>query len=369
MLPKSAEVVIVGGGVIGCATAFWLAKAGLAPLLLERGQLASEASGESAGVLSPPSEHDRSHTSLQFAVLGRWLFSSLSEELRASTGMDIEHRQIGILVPLFKQADPRISQAWARSRRGSGVVVEVLDRKQTLEAEPLLSDKVIGAIRYPEAGHVNARTLVLALAAAARRHGATISAGSPVHSIQREGDKVSGVRSGDGTISTRTVVLAAGSWSGLLGEALGIPIPVSPARGQLVLVRPGQGIPRHIVFSDDTYLIPTTQAEIIMGTTVEFVGYDKRSTVSGVQGILGGASEVIPDVANATLLRTWAGLRPHTPDELPLLGRHPGLDGLILATGHYRSGILLGPLTGLLIQELILDRTPSISLQPFRPDR
>lgn len=369
MLPKSADAVIVGGGVIGCATAFGLAKAGVAPLLLERGQLASEASGESAGVLSPPSEDDCAHPAFQLAGQGRRLYPSLAEELQATTGMDIEYRQIGILVPFFEQGDRRTLRAWARSQRGSGVAVEVLDRKETLAAEPLLSGKVTGAIRFPETGHINTRTLVMALAAAASQHGATIATGSPVQAILREGNKVSRVLSGGATVSTRTVVLAAGFWSSTFGEVLAIRIPVSPVRGQLVLARPEQGLPRHIVFSDDAYLIPTPQGEAILGTTVGLVGYDKRSTVWGVRTILNQTSQVVPSIGDATLLCAWAGLRPYTPDEMPLIGRHPALDGLVLATGHYRSGILLGPMTGRLVQEIVIGTSPSIPLDPFRPNR
>jgi glycine oxidase len=136
-----------------------------------------------------------------------------------------------------------------------------------------------------------------------------------------------------------------------------------------VLARPEWGLPRHIVFSDDAYLIPTSQSEIILETTVEFVGHDKRSTVSGVRTILSKTSEVVPSIGDGTLLRTWAGLRAYTPDELPLLGRHPALDGLILAAGHYPSGIPLGPITGQLVQEILTGTSLSIPLHPFRPDR
>lgn len=195
--------------------------------------------------------------------------------------MDIEYRQIGILVPSFEQGDRKIVGAWARSQRATDVAVEVLDRKETLEAEPLLLEQVTGAIRFPEAGHVNPRTLVVALAVAVRRHGAIIVTDSPVHAILHKGSRVSGVRAGDGAVSTRAVVLTAGAWSGYFSEAPGIRIRLSPASGQLVLVRPEQGFPRHIL-SDDAYLIPTPQGRIILGTTVEFVDYDKRSTVSGV---------------------------------------------------------------------------------------
>jgi glycine oxidase len=224
-------------------------------------------------------------------------------ELRASTGIDIEFRQIGIFVPFFEPGDRKTVHGWARLQRESGVAVEVLDWKGALEAEPLLADKVTGAIRLPESGHVNPRTLVGPLAAAARRHGGKIVTGSSVQAIIQADGRVSGVRSGDATVSTRTVILAAGSWSSHFADGLGIRIPVVPVRGQLLLVRPTLGLPRHIVFSDDAYLFPTPRGETILGITVESVGYDKRSTVSGVQAIMREPSKIIPSITDATLVR------------------------------------------------------------------
>lgn len=368
-LPGSADVVIIGGGVIGCATAFFLAKAGLAPLVLERDQLGCEASGEAAGMLAPQAEADQAGPFFEFGLAGRRLFSPLAEELKAATGIEIEHRPIGILVPFFGDSDREALLARARWQQKSGLVAETLDRREAIAAEPLLSDKVEGAISFPEEAHVNSRGLVMALAAAAGKHGASFATDRPVTSVIRDGDKVAGVRCHGATVSTRTVVLAAGPWSSLFGEALGLSIPVSPAKGELLLVRPEGRLPDRIVYSKQAYLIPTPRGEAILGTTTEFVGYDKRSTLAGLGAILAGVSELVPTVGSATLLRAWAGLRPHTPDELPLLGRHPRIEGLILATGHHRNGILLGPLTGRLVQELILGRPPSIPLDPFRPDR
>jgi len=368
-LPKSADVVIVGGGVIGCATAFFLAKAGLSPLVLERDQLGCEASGEAAGMLAPQAEADQPGPFLELGLAGRRLFSSLAEELKAATGIEIEHRPIGILVPYFGDRDREALLARAKWQRERGLAVEMLDRREAIAVESLLSEKIEGAIGFPDEAHVNSRCLVTALADAAGRRGASFATGRPITSVIRDGDKVAGVRCADQTVSTRTVVLAAGPWSSLFGEALGLSIPVFPAKGELLLVRPERRLPHRIVYSKHAYLIPTPRGEAILGTTTEFVGYDKRSTLAGVGAILSGVSQLVPTVGSATLLRAWAGLRPHTPDELPLLGRSASIEGLILATGHHRNGILLGPLTGRLVQELILGMPPSIPLDPFRPDR
>jgi glycine oxidase len=320
-------------------------------------------------MLAPQAEADQAGPFFEFGLAGRRLFSPLAEDLKAATGIEIEHRQIGILAPFFGDSDREALLARAGWQRESGLSVQVLDRREAIAAEPLLSDKVEGAVSFPEEAHVNSRSLVMALADAAGRHGASFATGRPVIAVIRDGDKVAGVRCPGATVSTRTVVLAAGPWSGLFAELLGFPIPVSPAKGELLLVRPEERLPHRIVYSKQAYLIPTPRGETILGTTTEFVGYDKRSTLAGVGAILSGVSQLVPTVGSATLLRAWAGLRPHTPDELPLLGRHPRIEGLILATGHHRNGILLGPLTGRLVQELILGMPPSIPLDPFRPDR
>ncbi len=369
MRQKSADAVIVGGGVVGCATAFWLAKAGVRPLVLERDQLGCEASGEAAGMLAPQSEADQAGPFFTLCLAGRRLFLTLAEELKDTTGIDIEHRQLGIIVPFFGHRDREALLARAGWQRESGLLAEALDRAEAIKTEPLLSDRVEGAVRFPEEAHVNSRNLVTALAAGARRHGATFATGCPASAIIRNGDKVTGVMTADGLVSTKMVVLAAGPWSSLFGEALGLRIPVSPAKGELVLVMPEGRLPQQIIYTKQAYLIPTPRGQAILGTTMEFVGYDKRPTVSGVRAIINGVSALAPGISAATLLRAWAGLRPYTPDELPLLGRCPDLDGLVLATGHHRNGILLGPLTGRLVQELLLSIPPSIPLEQFRPDR
>ncbi len=369
MLQKTADVVIVGGGVVGCATAFFLAKAGLSPLVLERDQLGCEASGEAAGMLAPQSEADYPGPFFELCLAGRRLFPSLAEELKSTTGIDIEHRQIGNLIPIFGDRDRDALFASTRWQRERGLGVEALDRREALAAEPLLSEKVEGAVILPEEAHVNSRALVMALAAAAGRHGATFATGCPAAAVIRDGNKVAGITSGYGVVSTRKVVLAAGPWSSLFGEALGLQIPISPAKGELLLVTPEGRLPRRIIYSKQAYLIPTSRGEAILGTTMDFVGYDKRPTLGAMREILSGVSELVPTIGSATLLRAWAGLRPYTPDELPLLGRCPSIEGLILATGHHRNGILLGPLTGRLVQELMLGMPPSVPLEPFSPER
>jgi glycine oxidase len=369
VVPKSANVVIVGGGVVGCATAYWLAKAGHEPLLLERSQLGCEASGEAAGMLAPQSEADQDDGFFRLCLAGRALFPSLAEELRGACGIEIEYRQIGSLLPFFAGKGREVLLARAGWQRERGLGVEVLDRPEAVAAEPLLADTIEGAIFLPDEAHVNSHALVRALAAGACRHGATLLTGCPAIELLQERGRVVGVRTAWGVVSAPRVVLAAGPWSALFGEALGVRIPVTPAKGELLLATVEDRLPSRIVYSKLAYLIPTPRGEAILGTTTAFVGYDKRPTLEGVRTIVDGVSKLVPAIRAATFVRAWAGLRPHTPDERPILGPHPDLEGLILATGHHRNGILLGPLTGQLVHELISGLPTTVPIEEFRPDR
>jgi glycine oxidase len=179
---------------------------------------------------------------------------------------------------------------------------------------------------------------------------------------------VVGVRAGDTSFSAGTVVLAAGAWSCDFEKFVGMPLPVVPAKGQMVVARLGAPALQHVVYRD-IYVIPRASGEHILGSTVEDVGYDKRVTLDAVAGILAEATALVPALRDAEMVASWGCLRPAAPDGLPLIGPVPGRGGLIMATGHFRNGILLGPITGTLVAELILTGRSTISLEPFRPDR
>lgn len=366
---KTTDVAIIGGGVIGCAAAYTLASAGLRVLLLERDQIACEASGEAAGMLAPQAEASEAGPFLALGLRSRDLFPALTAALRDETGLDVGYCQEGTLYPCLtegEEAEARSRLAW---QQGQGLPVEWWEAEDVRKAEPGISPAVRGALFIPGDHQVTSGTFTRALALAAARRGAEIWEGAPVTGFVRDRKRIVGVKNLDRTVSAGRYVLAAGPWSPQVATLLGLPVPVLPVKGQLCMAALLHGGPRHVIYSHLAYLVPRPGGEVVLGTTVEFAGFDKRVTVGGLQGILAGAQALYPTLAGAPILRAWAGLRPSTSDELPLLGPVPEVEELVVATGHHRNGILLAPITAQLLREIIVDGRTSIPLAPFRVDR
>jgi len=362
------DVIIVGGGIIGCSIAFHLAKAGVRPLVIEKTSVAAEASSGGAGLLSAQAHTDEQGPLFDLKLGSRALYPALAEELRERTDMDIEYRRIGHLVPAFSEAAAgavRARISWQTSRDLSA---QWLTAAEAGEFEPGLPAGIHGAGWFPEDNHINSTTTTQALASALMRMGGQVRVECPVTDLVRDGDRITGVRTAQETISAAEVVLAAGAWSGEFEAAAGIPLPVFPAKGQIAVARLPTPATQHVVY-EEAYVIPRAMGEHIIGSTVEYVGFDKRVTVEGIAGLLGDATRLVPTLCDAEMVTSYGCLRPASADGLPLLGRVAGRPGLVVATGHFRNGILLAPITGTLIAELIVQNRTSIPLAPFRPDR
>lgn len=363
------DVVIVGGGIIGCAIAFFLAKSGIYPLVLDRGQVGGEASSGAAGMLTAQTHTDESGPLLDLKLASRALYEELAKDLLDRTGLDIEYRKLGHVAPALTDEENEAVGRRVEWQRARGLPAERLDAGEARALEPGLAPDVRGAGWFPEDHHVNNSAATQALASATMRLGGQFRAGCAVLDLVREGERVTGVRTPDEPLSAGTVVLCAGAWMHEFEKAAGIPLPIVPAKGQIVVARLEPPALRHVVYGTAAYAIPRPSGEHIIGSTVEFVGFDKRVTVEGMTGILQGITRLVPALHDAAMATNWACLRPAAPDGLPLLGGVPGRPGLVIATGHFRNGILLAPITGKLMAELIGGRNPSISLEPFRPDR
>jgi glycine oxidase len=366
---KTADVLIIGGGIIGCSIALELARARVRVLLLERDRIGCEASGEAAGYLAPQAEGVAPGPFLDLCLKSRGMFGPLQETLREETGLDIEYLRSGALYLLFTEEDEASGRRLFEEQKGHGLTIERWDRDQVLEAEPHVTPAIRGALYFPDDHQVQNARMVRALVLAGTRRGAQYVEGSPVTGVVRRGDRVIGVRSLAETYHAGKVVIAAGAWSGTLGEIVRHEIPIRPARGQLLSLQTRGEVLRHVLFGRDAYLVPRANGEVAVGSTVEFVGFEKHVTAAGVEGLLAAARRLIPALGSRALLRAWAGFRPWTPDELPYLGAVPGSPGLYIASGHFRKGILLAPVTGQLMAELLRDQDPSLSLSPFRLDR
>jgi glycine oxidase len=256
-----------------------------------------------------------------------------------------------------------VALEWQESQ---GLEIHWLDTPALRELEPAITPEVRGALFSPEEGHVRSPRLTTALAVAAGRKGAQVRQGMPVSGLLTEGKRVIGVQTPSGNVLAGQVVLAAGPWTAMLTADLSIALPVRPVKGQLLALAAMPAPLQHVIYCTGTgYLVPKADGTIVVGATQEETGFDKRVTVRGVNWLLDGAVRLVPGLGNAEVRDLWAGLRPGSPDGSPILGAVPGWSGVTLATGHFRNGILLAPITGKLIAELLTTGKTSRDITPF----
>lgn len=365
----SPDVIVVGAGSIGTSIGYQLAKAGVKVMLFERGQVGGEATGASAGMIQINPDRTTPAALATLEMESARLFPALATELLDRTGMDIGYRSAPVLhVALHEGEEPRL-----RAHRGwqvdHGVAVAWVDRGAALDLEPALNPEIRGALYYPQDHQVMPRAFARALARRAVDLGAVLREGAGIDRLLTAGDRVTGVAIGDETVHADEVVVANGAWASAWSGALHAPIPVRPVRGQMVALRtPGTGL-RNVVSSAQGYMLTKPDGSTYVGTTVEDAGFDARPTASGIAGLLAMVPRIAPRLAAATFVSAWAGLRPGTSDGLPLLGRLPGWEGVSVAAGHFREGILLAPITGELMADLLARRRPRLSLDAFDPAR
>lgn len=368
-MAKAADVIIVGAGVVGCAVAYHLAQKGTRRVVvLDRGDIGGEASGAAAGMLAPQCEAASPGPFLDFCLAARQYYEHLAPMLKDLSTVDIEYLNWGILYLLDEEGDEAADGRY-RWQEERGLAVERLTPEEVGTLEPGLTKEVAGALFFPGDHHVNNTELLRALARAARALGAHILEGTPVTGFVYEGDRVAGVRTPQGIYTSAHVVLCAGAWSGQLGALLGRRIPVEPARGQILYAELAEPPLRHPVWGKDGYVVPRLNGGLIVGSTVEYAGFEKTVTLDGIHRLSDLALALLPGLARQPFTRAWAGFRPHAKDGFPIIGPLQDLGGLYIATGHFRNGILLGPLTGRLVAEMILGEPPSFAMDAFSPSR
>ncbi len=364
---RTSEVVVVGGGVIGTSVAFHLAREGIEVTLLERDALAAGASGAAAGMLAPRSEAVAEGAFRALAERSHERFAPLAKELLDRSGVDCEWERCGTLVLAHEEGEAASLEARAA---GEGVG-EWLDASALRASEAAVSPEALGALFCPDEAHVRSPLLVRAYATAARRFGARIETGCEVTGVRVEGGRITGVDSADGAWSTPRVVFCAGAWSGLAGvwpEGSTLP-PVEPVRGQILSLDPPTPKLGHMLRGAGGYAVPKRDGSVVLGATEERVGFDARVTAEGVNQLLAIGRALLPGLGDATFRTAWAGLRPGTPDGFPLLGPVPGVEGLALAAGHHRNGVLLSPVTGEIIVDWISGQATAEDAKAFLPDR
>jgi glycine oxidase len=364
------NVVVVGAGVIGAAIAEELAARGIRVTVLDMRAPGRGASQASAGMLVPYIEAHGESPLRRLGARSFAMYDAFVARVAERSGEPVEHRRAGTLQVALDPNDAGRLQAAHASLDAAGIPNEWLDSSGVRSLEPAVAAEAAGGLHIPGHGYVNVPALVRALVQSARFSGATFV--SPVEAVDvepRAGEVH--VRSGDRRDTADAVVVAAGSWSGRVRVKGAAPLPVRPVRGQLLHLRwpPGAERLTRVVWGPGCYVVPWSDGSVLVGATAEDVGFDEHSTVAAVRDLTGAAGALLPVTWRAAVEAIRVGLRPITPDELPLIGPIAGAPGVFAATGHYRNGILLAPLTADLTATLIADGVRDPLLDLVRPDR
>jgi glycine oxidase len=359
---------VIGAGLIGLSCAWRARKRGLSVLVVDRaGELGAGTSGVAAGMLAPVTEADFGEEGpLRVNLLARERWPGFAAELEEITGLPTGYRDSGALVVAADRDDAEALRRLQEFQHSLGLGSEWLTPSRCRALEPGLSPRIAGGILAPQDGSADPRATLCALAEVAGE----LELGVEVEAIEHEGGSVTGVRTRTGTIGCDQVVVAAGPWSASLAP-LGDGPPVRPVKGQILELRTRAAMPepfRRVLRTPRCYLVSRGDGRVVLGATVEEQGFDTAVTADGVFRLLEAAWEVLPEVGELELVRARAGLRPATPDNAPVVGRGE-LDGLVWATGHWRNGVLLAPLTGDAVAALLAGEEMPSELDVLGPGR
>ena len=360
----SSDVLIIGGGIIGLAIARELRARGLRRVtIVDRGELGAEASWAAAGMLAPNIEAGGSSVFHRFCRESLDLYPEFADALFTETGIDIQLDRTGTLCVAFteKELGELEKHDTAQTERLSGDDIRQL--------EPMVSDAVLAGVRFPGDWQVDNRKLIAALRGSLEKNDVEIFEHSAVTELLIEGDRVLGAVTGSGPLPAETTVLATGAWTSLIKfRDSALPFKVKPVRGQMASFA-DVSRPRHVIFSARGYLVPRADGRLLVGATVEDVGFENVTTDEGIESLHRAAVEIVPALANLPFTDSWSGLRPFVEDGLPVIGGVPGVEGLSVATAHYRNGILLAPRTAQVIADAIVNKTESEFFRPFGVER
>jgi glycine oxidase len=349
---KTWDVVIVGGGIIGLSLALGLRKHGAGVLIVERHEPGREASHAAAGMLA----HCDPHTPEKLrslAMASAQLYPEFVHELEDESGERVDLRREGAII--LDGAQPSLCRD-----------AQPLTAAQVGQLEPCLSAEARRAEFWPE-GSVDPRALAAAALKAAKHRGIEVASGAPVLEIQSSGGRATGVRTERTHFSAAVVVNCAGAWAGQIAGVS--PLPTRPVKGQMLsVIPPRRDFLRHVVRGPGAYLVPRSDGRILIGATVEEAGFDKRADPNTIQRLHQAAANLAPELGQARMLEAWAGLRPGTPDNLPILGP-TALPGYFVAAGHFRDGILLTPITAALMTQVVRGVRPDFDISAFSPSR
>lgn len=368
-MSRESDVLIVGGGVIGCAVARELSLRGRKSLILERGEPCREASWAAAGALVARAQGYGADVGLDLKLASLSLFKDYCARLEDETGIDTGYRETGSLDLFLTDEEIREIDAVLEWQAAKGIRSEKVAEGDIRKLEPNLNPEIRFGVFFPEFTQVRTPWYTRAVLASALAHGAEIETHTEVREFIREGDRVLGVRTDREECFADTTILAAGPWSTALARLLGKEVPGVPVKGQIILLEDRSKPVRHITHHGKTYLTPRDDGKIVVGSTEEWVGFQRRNTLEGISTLLDRASFFFPSLARASVDNIWHGFRPYSVDGLPFIGGIDGLEGFLCATGHFRSGIILSPITAKVVAELVEGESPSVDIAPFSPNR
>ena len=364
---KHYDAVVAGGGLIGASIAFELAAEGMSVAVFDAQNPGREASWASAGMISPAPESSEMASLLPISMVSVRLYPDFIQRVEELSGRSVGYRKDGALDLLLNGTTQGEMDEILALHRGAGLRAEALSGHEAREIEPALTGELRAAIHRPDEASLDNRLFTEATLEAARRKGAEIFPGDGAKALWTDGNTCKGLQLQNGRVEARWTVIAAGCFSARI-EGIAAYAPVTPAKGQMMALRCEAVKLRKDLWSGHMYLVPRNDGRIIAGSTVEYEGFDRSVTVAGMKKILSGAISLVPALESARIEETWAGLRPDSPDHLPILGP-TDLEGLLIATGHFRSGILLTPVTAQLIREWVTAQKVSEDWAPFSPMR
>ncbi len=366
-MSESGDVVVIGAGLIGLSIAFELAQRGANVRVLDAAEPAKAASWAGAGMLAPLTEQIADPAMQALCEKSLVLYPEYIDKIRAGSDIDPKLKLDGVLSVAFDDGQLDRLDVRAAQLRAQQHACRLYNRDETLALEPALSGAVLGSLLVSEEGQVDNRRLGRALQAACARDGVTLQVAVKQLSVECDARRVLGVRTETGFLPAGAIVNAAGAWS---AQIQGIPHdcipPVRPIKGQMLVIEIPKGFVRHPCWLPGAYVVPRDDGRLLVGATIEDVGFDTRVTGDGLRNLLEGVLDAAPALGSFSVSETWAGLRPGTPDERPFLGSTP-LSGYFLATGHYRNGILLAPVTARYLADAIEGKQYSSAFSISRP--
>ncbi len=371
-MSNSADIVIIGGGVIGCAAAYELSGAGLDVVVLDKGPIGGAASSASAGLIVPLHATDDGQRTPLFDLYwaSSCIFPQLVSELEETTGIQVDYDPSG---SMRVAADDDEQDLLRESFRGweamEELTVEWVDGNSLRRDEPGLSPEIRCGVISTDEQSIHPGRFTHALARGALGRGAQIRTGCPATTIRHQDGRFLGVTTADGDIDACELLIAAGAWSRVPCAWLGVDVPISPARGQMLSLRPVAESLSRPLFSYNGAVLPKPDGTVHVGATVELVGFDTRTTAGGIATVLEMVPRLVPGLSDAAMEAAWSGLRPWCDYGIPAIGRLPGCDGITIASGHFKMGILGSPITARTVKNLVVDNVIDPLIAPFSPNR